>query len=240
MQVTFSPARLMTCAFLAIFVVHSLPAQEKEAGENIVKGWGRFIDPDGDCKFTLQEKKVTLHVPGTPHNLSAELNRMNSPRVLMAIEGDFIMQVKVSGLLAPAEGLEPGRKPYQGAGILLMHDDKNYATLMRAALADGAGGTVFRYANFELRKDAKLERFGHPRDFTIPGNGDTWLRIERHGAVILGSASHDGEQWTSLPTKKIDLPKELRIGIAAVNSTNVPFDPQFSELKLFSRAELGE
>jgi regulation of enolase protein 1 (concanavalin A-like superfamily) len=225
--------------FVCLFAVSSLWSQDKPDDAKSVKGWGRFIDPDGDCKFTREQKSVTLHVPATLHNLSAELKRMNAPRILMAFEGDFVLQVKVSGVLATAETLQPGRKPYQAAGLLLMHDDANYITMMRA-VAGEADGAVTRYVNFESRKDGQLLRFGHPKEFPLPGNGDTWLRIERHGNTVLGSASHDGEVWLPLPPKKLELPKQVAIGVVAISSTNIPFDPKFSDLKLFGQAKLDE
>ena len=36
-------------------------------------GWGEVVDPDHDCTVRFEETKLTISVPGTPHDLSAEL-----------------------------------------------------------------------------------------------------------------------------------------------------------------------
>ena len=56
---------------------------------DIIEGWGRPVDPDGDCAFNVDNDGMTIRVPGTPHDLSIELNRMNAPRVLQDVDGRF-------------------------------------------------------------------------------------------------------------------------------------------------------
>lgn len=33
-----------------------------------VAGWGRFVDPAGDCQVQQENGTVTISVPGTQHN----------------------------------------------------------------------------------------------------------------------------------------------------------------------------
>jgi hypothetical protein len=76
------------------------PARETPpaAAERLtLRGWGATIDPDGDCKFGLGGNRLTITVPGTDHGLGVERGQMNAARVLKEIEGDFIIQVRVSG-----------------------------------------------------------------------------------------------------------------------------------------------
>ena len=56
-----------------------------------------MIDPDGDCTIDLKDGRLTIRVPGRPHGLDAEVDKLNSPRVLREIEGDFIADLKVDG-----------------------------------------------------------------------------------------------------------------------------------------------
>src|SRR4051812_29204105 len=53
-----------------------------------IKGWGTAINPDGDCKFSVERGRVTIAIPGKVHALSAELGRVNAPRLLQEVEGD--------------------------------------------------------------------------------------------------------------------------------------------------------
>ena len=45
--------------------------------------WGVLVDPDGDCRLSFDEGHFTasLFVPGRPHVLSAELRKLNAPRL---------------------------------------------------------------------------------------------------------------------------------------------------------------
>src|SRR5262249_38506910 len=66
------------------------PAEGAKAAQERVD-WSDIVDPDGDCKVYQDQAsdRVTIGVPGTPHVLSAEFSRMNAPRLLRAVRGDF-------------------------------------------------------------------------------------------------------------------------------------------------------
>src|SRR4051812_586702 len=89
----------------------SMPGEQGEVLE--IRGWGTAIDPDGDCKFSVEKGRVAIAIPGTVHALSAERGQVNAPRVLREVEGDFIAQVKVSGVSPPrSSSLVPARRPF--------------------------------------------------------------------------------------------------------------------------------
>ena len=91
---------------------------------------GQVINPDGDSQILLDQRNATITVPGSAHDLSAELNLVNAPRVLQSVEEDFIAEVTVAGTVRPAgEPTVPGRPPFNGAGILLWQDEGNYVRL---------------------------------------------------------------------------------------------------------------
>src|SRR6185295_19253047 len=52
-------------------------------------GWGKITNPDGDCKFSVRDGELLINVPGTngPHDLAADVNRVNAPRVLQPVRG---------------------------------------------------------------------------------------------------------------------------------------------------------
>ena len=72
-------------------------------------------------------------IPGTVHDLSSEFPgwlSMRAPRVLQEVEGDFVVQVKVSGEFAPrSEPAIPGFSAWIGTGLLLWDGDKNFLRL---------------------------------------------------------------------------------------------------------------
>ena len=73
-------------------------------------GWGSAQDPDGDCKFSAQNDKLTIAIPGTDHALCIEQDRMNAPRVLALSD---LLRVLTLALVAVA--LVPGLGPIGAA-----------------------------------------------------------------------------------------------------------------------------
>ncbi|MFI5458735.1 MAG: protein kinase [Isosphaerales bacterium] len=181
--------------------------------------WRDPTDPDGDCQFDLdrREHKIRIVVPGTPHLLSAELGRMNAPRILREVIGDFDASVRVAGAFHPA-GSRTVKEyaPYHGAGILLWQDGDNYVRLEIAA--DLQHGKVRPYVNFEYRKDGAL---AESRGLKI-GDGASHLRLRRRGDEISAAFSRDGVIWTSFTPLSAKLEQRLSVGVAAINTATKP------------------
>jgi hypothetical protein len=79
--------------------------------------WGMAIDPDNDCKIVDQGKALEISVPATHHDLNADNDKLNAPRVLREVSGDFTMTVKVIGTFQPGtQSTNPKAVPYIGAG----------------------------------------------------------------------------------------------------------------------------
>lgn len=201
-------------------------------GAEMLPGWGKAIDPDGDCSFELDGESLTVVAPGPTHGLSAELNRMNAPRVLSPVEGDFVIDLRVNTHFTPGEQTVAQRTAYQGSGILLMKDDQTYVRLESAVLV--RGGRPRFYANFELRVDGRLQRFGTPGDFSLDGGNPVWLRLERRGDQILGAVTQEPGKWNYLQAKSTPLPAELFVGVAAINASSKSLAAEFSDLRIFT------
>jgi tetratricopeptide (TPR) repeat protein len=215
-----------------------LHAQGKAFNTNSLRsipGWGDVINPDGDCLITGQTDRLTISVPGTVHNLSSYYNEkieMNAPRVLQEIEGDFTVQVKVSCELAPGcSAVIPGRTAFNGAGLLLWDSALNYIRVERNIWGTPDG----RYYSYT----PLLEYWNNGKNVTpsagVPDSFKTafsYLRLSRHAGEISVALSHNGVEW--LPTQSIiaRLPKSVKIGVAAINSSKKPFTVEFSELTL--------
>lgn len=119
--------------------------------------WGELVNPDRDCKTALDRegRRATITVPGTPHLLSAEIGRMNAPRLLRDVRGDFAARVRVRGTGRPSGAPTAAEYyPFHGAGLLLWQDPGNYVRLEIAT--ELRGGRPFSYANFEMRRDGEL------------------------------------------------------------------------------------
>ena len=199
-------------------------------------GWGELVDPDGDCVFEKKDATLTITVPGTPkpHDLSAELISMNAPRVLQPVTGDFTIEVRVDGEFKPGdESTQAGRTGYNGAGLLLFADSRNFVRIERATL-QRSNQEPSGYVNFEIRVDGEVIRIGTTGDRPIKVDQPVFLRLVRTGDTLHGFASDDGEKWDELDPKPIptEWPKDLQAGVAAISTSKVSFTPVFSGLKL--------
>ena len=64
---------------------------------------------------------------------------------------------------------------------------------------------------------------------------DTYLRLERRGGRIIGSVSDDGIRWLSFEPITVELNKEIKLGIGAINTSTEAFKAEFSELEVFRK-----
>ncbi len=198
------------------------------------------VDPDGDCQCVVRKGAAEISVPGTMHDLGVELGRMNAPRALCEVEGDFSVRVKTDCQLSPRTRAIPDRKPYQGAALILMKDDANYVRLDRAAVFPGTQDTVARYANFELRSNFDLD--GHTptepsalNGFAIGEARMRYLRLDRAGDKVAAYVSDDGVKWLYLGRKIAKFPAKVKVGVAVVNSAKEPVTVRFSEFGTAAR-----
>jgi serine/threonine protein kinase/regulation of enolase protein 1 (concanavalin A-like superfamily) len=208
--------------------------QARTAGE--MEAWGDAVDPGGDCQFELDppEDKVRIIVPGKTHILSAEIGRMNAPRILRDIKGDFDVSVRVAGTdHAGGKATTTLYSPYHGAGLLIWQDMKNYVRLEVAT--DLQHGKPRPYVNFEYRKEGVLAATSGMK------NGDGWnhLRLSRRGDDINASFGPDGVRWTSFPTLTAKLKDRIKVGVAAINSSTKPLTAELEGLEVSQRPEAG-
>jgi regulation of enolase protein 1 (concanavalin A-like superfamily) len=71
-----------------------------------------------------------MELPGTYHDLSPERKRFNAPRLLRDVEGDFVIQVRVSASFRPSiKSNVDDEDSRVAAGLVLIPADKNYIRL---------------------------------------------------------------------------------------------------------------
>jgi regulation of enolase protein 1 (concanavalin A-like superfamily) len=214
---------------LLIMAVHG----DEKPGKKI-QGWGNLTDPDGDCEITQDAQKVTIKLPDTAHDYAAELQRWNAPRILGETTGDFIAEVKVTGVFKPSDtSTIDNRRPYNGAGLLLIKDKNNYINLHRGAVY--IDNRVRQYANFELRKEGELATSRYELDLE---DQDTWLRLERRGSRVFALASHDGLHWKVYEDPiEFEFPETVQVGVEARNSSDKPFSCTLESYTVFRKVQ---
>ncbi|MCM2372757.1 DUF1349 domain-containing protein [Aporhodopirellula aestuarii] len=221
----------MRC-FAICFLLCSLTAlgAESRAADQVYgtfSPWGQLVDPDGDCSFTVSREAITINFSGAAHGLDAEHSRMNAPRALRSMEGDFAVKVTVDGNLAL-----PGDKSqtaYVSGGLVLLQDDRNYIRLERASFT--RGGSVKHYANFEQRVDAKRVRMGLFRDYPLSEDRPVDFRLEIKAGSVRALARNDGQPWHEMGTAKIDPEATYSVGVSGVNTSGQPVAVTFRNIR---------
>jgi regulation of enolase protein 1 (concanavalin A-like superfamily) len=192
-----------------------------------LEGWGTLIDPDGDCDVQVEGKALVMNVPGTLHDLNADIDKYNAPRILREVEGDFQMTVKVVGEFKPGAGSNRrGGLPFNGGGLFVWRDSDNFIRLERGAVM--RNGKVGVFSIFEEREGGSS---GAQHNGPL-APGTTHLKLERRGGRIYGFTSKDGKRW--VPLKPIDTVwgPELKIGLDAINSSDAPFTVRFENFSV--------
>ena len=141
--------------------------------------------------------------------------------------------VKAAGDVHPGpEPNVPDGLPYNGTGLLLWVDRDNYIRLERAGLIQA--GAFISYANFEHFSGGRRTFSQGMEIQNLPAT----LRLERRGGTVYASVSQDGVNWTSFRTLEVPLPAEMKLGVAAVNTSTKPFAGELEGLTLFTRRDV--
>jgi regulation of enolase protein 1 (concanavalin A-like superfamily) len=191
-------------------------------------GWGTVVNPDGDCTFKTGTARLIISVPGGNHDLDSRPEyKINAPRVLQEIEGDFAIEVRVAGTITPDKDMEaPGRNIAFRAGALIVWlDDKNFLRLDRAGMVKDGKQLAFAY--FHDYKEGKLVREQGP-----PLKDEVMLlRIERKGTRFIASAEQ-GTVVKKMPVVNWKTPAKVQVGVAAINVSRQELHAVFEDLKI--------
>jgi regulation of enolase protein 1 (concanavalin A-like superfamily) len=205
-------------------------ADEGETRPDDIPGWGRVIDPWGDCEVSLDREnaRLTIRLPGTPHVLSAEVPQlpMNAPLVVRRVRGDFTAGIRVRGRLEPGGSRTTHYDPYHGAGLIVWQDSSNYLRLERAV--GFIKGRHHPYVNYELREGGAL---AVTRGFAIE-EGSLFLKLRRQGNAFSAWYSRDGRRWVELGRVDATFAERVEVGVIAVNSSTRALSAELEMLNI--------
>ncbi|MGA9778436.1 MAG: DUF1349 domain-containing protein [Limisphaerales bacterium] len=216
----------------------SLAAQAGSHSGQTIPGWGRVIEPDGDCTIKAGDGTLTVTIPGTTHDLSSYRSiykKRNAPRILQEVDGDFTVQVKVSGTFEPGKaGTLPGAHPFNGAGLLLWDNDENYLRLERNVWTASHGERASYLPLFEYWKDNQDLTQGTPSTKPFFKGRSAYLRLTRQGDQVRAAVSNNGVDWVETNPVTVQFPGKINVGVDAINTSKQPFTVEFAEFKLVS------
>ena len=201
-----------------------------EEGPELIEAWGQVINPGGDSQVRLDGQSLTIDYGPGPHGLDAESGRMNSPRVLQDLAGDFSIQVTVDGDLPLPELDGVKTWAYISGGIVLFQDDKNYIRFERASFT--RNGTIWHYANFEQRIEAKRTRMGRFADFPLQPAKPVELRLEVKADTVRALVRHVGDEWHDLGIARMKNRDRLLAGVSGVKTDAGRAEVSFRDLQV--------
>ncbi|MBL4886622.1 MAG: DUF1349 domain-containing protein, partial [Planctomycetaceae bacterium] len=227
-MITLTNKTLISFSLLTLLCLTTI-ANAEEKKQKVIPGWDSISDLDDDCKISTA---IIITVPNTNHDLNPR-NRLNAPRLLKKVSGDFTVQVKVTGGFIPGEKPTGKGTPFNGAGLLIWENNKSYLRLERNAFGKPESLSCFpplleywsegKYKGFNAKTVRADEFF---QDYT------TWLKLQRKGKQMIASYSHDGKEWTVVKEFEVDFGNDISAGIAAVNTSNAEFKVAFENFKL--------
>jgi regulation of enolase protein 1 (concanavalin A-like superfamily) len=201
---------------------------------------GPLIDshkqPAKDCKMQRDADSLTIEVPAGVRLLSNELDVRNAPMTLVEVEGDFVAVVKVAGNMVP--GTDPpkfkGRNvlpgTFQGAGLLLWQDAKNYIRIERTVTARRGQAVLTTRALVEIIKGGKSVP---ALNLNIP-DGPLYLRLQRINGALSFLFGPDGRRWITSRQLAVTFPTKLQVGLIASNMSKQPLSAQFERFVLLT------
>ena len=207
-------------------------APPSAASVRFIPGWGASEDPAGESNIKAEGTTLVIKTPDAYLD-NFPPGKVNAPRVLQEVVGDFTAEVKVAHL-DPSQtdsvlkSLGSFPTAYH-AGILLVRvNDKNFIRFEKGS--KNTKGVQATTCELQVWENGK-------RMLYVPEDIEdvvVHLRLERRGDLLLSSFSKDdGKTWKQLPEHKLDTLKgAAKVGISLTNNTEPGCTVKFQDLKV--------
>jgi regulation of enolase protein 1 (concanavalin A-like superfamily) len=119
---------------------------------------------------------------------------------------------------------------FQGAGLLLFLDSRNYIRVERSVTADKGKPALKSQALIEILKGGRSIASFYP----MITDGPLYVRIQRIQGAVTVLFGPDGRRWISHQKLAIASPPKVKIGLIASNMSKVPLTAQFEEFVLIT------
>src|SRR5205814_10309021 len=108
-----TPARPPALLLLAPLAAPAARAPKETNDQALPRLFGTAVDPNKDCEFAFDGKKLTVKAGKGDHALQVSGGRAGAPRTLREVEGDFTAEVTAAPGVRP-----PGAKPAMEGRLL--------------------------------------------------------------------------------------------------------------------------
>lgn len=186
-----------------------------------------------DCQLIKADDSMKIEVPAGCRLINSDYDSKGAAMSLADVEGDFIAVAKVGGTMIP--GTDPlkykGRPltmTFQGAGLVLWQDSKNYICIERTAKSVKGRAVLTSEALLEIVKAGKPVA---STTFNIP-DGPLFVRIQRVDGALSCLFGPDGRRWITHRKLALTFPEKVQVGLIASNLAREPLTAQFDSFVL--------
>jgi regulation of enolase protein 1 (concanavalin A-like superfamily) len=179
----------------------------------------QWVDPAEVKSPTPHDTRAAVLRVRIPSGKDMRPGNTTAPRFVKALTGDF--QIEAGVRFSPKEN-------YQGAGLLIYLDDRNFVRFERAYGGQGGGGEGMRLS---------ASRAGEMRVVTTPADiptedPDVQLRLVRSGSIVTAFWREDeAAEWRPAGEVQFDLPETVRAGLIVCNTAR-EISAEFTYIKL--------
>jgi S1-C subfamily serine protease len=194
--------------------------------------WSSEVNLAEGAKITHQPGKTMIEIPGgIPMVNSPQFKLFNAPCALVQVDGDFIAVVKVTNDFDPGGEVVtmPGGKKmpftFQGAGLLIWQDEKNFVRLERCKGSDGQVGLIHRIL-VEIYKGGR--EIGIHYSKPLPEQ-TMILGAQRKGSTVQLLFAEGPDRLHVFQELALDFEKEIFVGVSASNLSRLPLQAKFED-----------
>ena len=199
--------------------------------------------PKWSCEVNVAEGvKIKHHLGGSTIELPAgvamvnapQFKLFNAPSALVRVDGEFVAVVEISNEFDPggtAISTPTGRRfpiTFQGAGLLIWQDEKNFIRLERCKGSDGGIGLIHRVL-VEIYKDGRAVGIFYSKG--IPEK-PVILAAHRKGTTMQFMFAEPPGRLTVFKELALDFNPSILVGISASNLSKQPLTAKFDKFSL--------
>jgi S1-C subfamily serine protease len=199
--------------------------------------------PKWSCEVNVAEGVKIKHHPGSstielPAGVAMvnapQFKLFNAPSALVRVDGEFVAMVEITNDFDPGGttiSTSTGRRfpfTFQGAGLLIWQDEKNFIRLERCKGSDGGIGLIHRVL-VEIYKDGRAAGIYYSKG--IPEK-PMILAAHRKGTTMQFSFAEPPGRLTVFKELALDFNPSILVGISASNLSKQPLTAKFDKFIL--------
>jgi len=202
-----------------------------------IEHWGLVEDPATGSQIESDGKTLTITAPDDYVD-NYPKGKVNAPRVLQEVSGDFTAQVDITELdEAKPDSVHKslGTFPtaYHAGTLLLRHDNSNFVRFERVNANSGGESASTCVIQVWKEKNLVFYRVMPIEDKPIR------LKLERRGTKLTASFSQNqGDSWTKFPEHTLEgFPGEAKVGVSITSNTEKGCKVKFEKFQLETTKE---